>query len=154
MKLKGKEAAGEIIVEKVARVRKDLAHLDEKLDTVEEKLVEDIENTAARLEENLSNSSERQTEERIKLKELLDENERKLEEVNSNLLHQKDQLKKDIPVIKCDECGKSFSTRKDIRKHVINQHPKQFSYNFCESVFKESWRYETHLEVHMEEKKK
>jgi hypothetical protein len=43
-----------------------LANLDERIDSVEDKLVEDMENTAAKIDV-VSNSIEKQTEERRKL---------------------------------------------------------------------------------------
>ena len=54
--VKGKKAAGDIIIEEMSRVKEDLANLHEKIDNVEETLLEDIESKAARLEENISTS--------------------------------------------------------------------------------------------------
>ena len=75
-----------------------LADLDDKIDSVEEKLVKYMENAVALLKENFSNSIDRQTEERRKLKDLLEENERKQNEVNLNILKQNKKMSKDDSV--------------------------------------------------------
>ena len=66
------------------RVKEDLSNLDEKIDSVEDKLAENMENTKARIFV-VSNSIEHHTEESRKLLELMRENETKLLEVEQKL---------------------------------------------------------------------
>ena len=143
-----------LIKEKVEGVREDLASLDEKIDTIEEKLEEDLENTEARMDKNISNSIEKQTQERKKLEELMKENENKLKEVEFNLQKQKEIVKNGESSFKCDECEKSFVNKNERKRHINLQHPKQITCEFCESIFSLSWQYEMHLETHSKSKDK
>ena len=147
-------ATGDLIIEKVERIKRELADLDDRIDTVEDKLTEDIESTAAKIYENLSYSNDKQTQQNKLLGELVSENERKLKEVEVKLLDQKKLMKENVPVFKCDECGKSFQTKIDRKSHISEDHPKQFSCEFCHLSFCESWRYEVHLETHSKPKDK
>ena len=143
---------GDLLVEKVERVRRELTDLDDRIDTIEDKLIEDIECTAAKMDENLSQSTEKQTQENKLLAELINENDRKLKDVEAKLIEHKDLIKENVPVFKCEECGKTFQKKIDRKDHINQNHPKQFSCEFCNLSFCESWRYETHLETHSKPK--
>ena len=127
---KGKnDATGDLIVEKVERVRRELDNLDVRIDAVEDRVIEDLESTAAKLDENISNSSEKQTQEKELLLELVKVNETKLKEVNAKLAElteQKEVFTKSVPDFKCDECGKSFQNKIYRKTHISQHHPKQF----------------------------
>ena len=98
-------ACGDLIIEKVERVKRELADLDDRIDSVEDKLEEEIESTVAKIVENLllSHSIEKHTKENKLLLELVNENERKLKQVEARLVEQEELLKKNVPDIKCDE---------------------------------------------------
>ena len=51
-------------------------------------------------------------------------------------------------------CGKTFSRKADIKKHINLYHPKQISCELCDMIFCKSWEYETHLETHTKTKDK
>ena len=137
-----------LINEKVEGVREDLASLDDKIDSIEDKLVEDLGNTVARIDENIADASEKLTQERSELEELIKENENKLKEVEVELQKQKEMVKNQESSFKCDECGKSFGNKNERKRHINMHHPKQFSCDFCESIFSLSWQYEMHMETH------
>ena len=63
-------------------------------------------------------------------------------------------MKTKLPSFKSDECGKSFDNKLDRKKYINLHHPKQFSCEFCDHIFSESWQYETHLETHCKTKDK
>ena len=63
-------------------------------------------------------------------------------------------VKRAEPSFKCDECRKSFVNKIERKKHINLHHPKQFSCEFCDYNFRESWQYETHLETHSKTKDK
>ena len=142
----------DLIYEKVERVKREMENLDDRIDSIEDKLVEDMENTENRIDAGISISVDKQTEESKKLKELIVENARKLNQVEENLLKQKELLKKTTPEYKCDECGLSFRKKTERRDHILKYHPKHIDCDLCELSFTESWRYETHLESHSKQK--
>ena len=96
--------------------QREPADLDDRIDSVEDKLLEDIESNAAKMEEQISQLTKEQTEENRMLAEMVNQNERKLTEVEAKLVEQEELLKKNVPDIKCDECGKSFLRKIDRKK--------------------------------------
>ena len=142
------------IVEKMESVKKYLKNLETKMDSVEDKLVNDIESTAARIDKDICESNDKQKHDRKKLKELLEDNKNKLQEVEKNLLVQKETVKKQEQSFKCEKCGETFVKIVDRRNHIKLYHPKQFSCDFCDVIFNESWQYEMHLESHSKTKDK
>ena len=135
-------------------VKKDLTNIETKLDSVEDKLVDDIERNTARIDKDIFEANDNQKRERKKLKKLLEHNERKLEEVEKNLLMQEENPNKHEPSFICEECGEIFIKMMDRRNHIKLYHPKQISCEFCDVTFHESWQYETHLESHSKTKEK
>ena len=87
-------ACGDLIIEKVERVKRELADLDDRIDSVEDKLEEEIESTVAKIVENLllSHSIEKHTKENKLLLELVNENERKRKQVEARLVEEKELL--------------------------------------------------------------
>ena len=83
--------------------------------------------------------------EQLKLKELFEENKQKIKEVDMKLNTQKKKVKDSF---KCEECGKTFQTKADLKTHVKNIHPKHITCDLCELTFCESWKYEVHLKSH------
>ena len=136
------------------RVKTELENLDDKIDTVEDKLIQDIEDNANKIDEDISTSNEKHSQESKMLKELIEENERRLKQVETNLLKQKEVLKNKEKSFICDECGKCFAGNSDRRLHIKQDHPKHFSCDLCDISFNESWRYELHLETHSNSKGK
>ena len=106
-----------------------------------------MENTENRIDAGISISVEKQTEESKKLKELIVENQ-----VEENLLKQKELLENTTPEYKCYKCGLSFRKKTERRDHILKYHPKHIDCDLCELSFTESWRYETHLESHSKQK--
>ena len=98
----------DLVIEKVERVKRELTNLDDRIDMVEDKIIEDLEVTAAKMDENIVKSNEKQTQEYKFLHELVNDNGKKLKEVNAKLAEQKEMLGENVPDFKCDECGKSF----------------------------------------------
>ena len=127
-----------LIVEHVEKVKDELANLDDKIDSFEDNLAEEFE----KIDKNISNSTKKQSEERRKLEELINENDKKMMEVEANLLHQEEIIKKEQKVFNCDECSESFTIKGDRRKHIEEHHPKQFSCEHFNSKFEKSWMYE------------
>ena len=79
------DATGDLIVEKVERVRRELDNLDVRIDAVEDRVIEDLLRTAATIDDNITNSAEKQTQEMKLLFELVKVNKRKLKEVDAKL---------------------------------------------------------------------
>ena len=127
-----------------------MANLDDKIDSIEDKLADEYD----KMNKNISNSIKNQSEERRKIEDLINENDKKLMEVEANLLHQVEIIKKEQKVFKCDECGENFKRKGDRRNHIEQQHPKRFSCDHCDLKFEKSWIYEKHLEIHSLEKDK
>ena len=149
-----KEQAKDLIVEKIEAVQEELANLDTKLDSVEEDLQGDIEKNAARIDDEKSQSLRLHKDQSRKIENLLEENSRKLNEVEANMLNQKEVINNVESFFKCEECDESFRKKHDMRKHINNFHPKFIKCDYCDETFNESWKYETHLECHGIEKKK
>ena len=149
-----KEQAKDLIVEKIEAVQEELANLDTKLDSVEEDLQGDIEKNAARIDDEKSQSLRLHKDQSRKIENLLEENSRKLNEVEANMLNQKEVINNVESYFKCEECDESFRKKHDMRKHINNFHPKFIKCDYCDETFNESWKYETHLECHGIEKKK
>ena len=80
-------APGDLNVEKVERVKRELADLDDRIYSVEDKLTEDIGSSATKMED-ISISTEKQMQENRLLTELVNENDRKLKEVEAMLVKQ------------------------------------------------------------------
>ena len=68
--------------------QREPADLDNIIDSVEDKPIEDIESNAAKMDEQISHLTEEQTEENRMLAEMVNENERKLTEVEAKLVEQ------------------------------------------------------------------
>ena len=95
-------ATGDLAIEKVERVKRELDNLDDKIDAVEDKIIEDLEGTTAKMDEHIVKSTEKQTQELKFLHELVIENERKLKEVDAKLEEQKEMFGKNGTDFKCD----------------------------------------------------
>ena len=150
-----KDKANDIIGEKIEAVQEDLLDLNTKIESVEEKLQEDIENNAARFDDESSEALKEHCDQSRKLEKLLEENSRKLSEVESNLLLiQKTNTSKGESLFKCEECEQTFINKQGRRKHINQCHPKYIRCDYCDKTFNESWKYETHLESHKVEKNK
>ena len=80
------------------------------------------------------------------LQELLEENNKKIREVEENFQHQKGKIKKKEEILKCDECGETFSGKINLRNHTKHFHPKNISCDICDLIYHERWEYEKHLE--------
>ena len=143
-----------LLLKKIEAVQEDLATLDTKIDSVEEELQDDIENNAAKIDDEKSESLKIHNDQSRKLEKLLEENSRKLDEVEANLLNQKDVINKVESLFKCEECDETFGNKQDRRKHIKKYHPKYIKCDYCDETFNESWKYETHLESHAIEKNK
>jgi formylmethanofuran dehydrogenase subunit E len=88
-------------------VKKDLSKLEHKLDSVENKFAKGFKST-----------TEKNNEDRKLLKELLEENNKMIKEVEENFQHQKGKIKKKEEILKCDECGETFSGKIYLRNHI------------------------------------
>ena len=105
-------------------VKKDLTHLEGKIDSIEDKLVVGLKST-----------TEKHNKDKQMLKELLEENDRKIKEVDENIQQQKNSMKKQEERFKCDECGEVFGKKIDLRTHIKHTCPKNITCDTCDQYF-------------------
>ena len=146
-----KDFNDECLDEQIEMVKQNLETLDEKIDTLDAKLSEDIGITSERVDKEIGNWEKSHDHQR-KLEELIGENKKKIDEVESNLLEQKQMIHIVESGFKCEECDKTFVKKQEKRTHIKKCHPKHFSCEVCDKVFSESWKLETHLESHSKPK--
>ena len=137
---------------KIGIVKKDLTTLESKIDSVEDKLVDDVKTAVENMENKISQSNKANERDRRTLNDLLLDNERKLNEVEKNLHSKKNKVKTQEKSFKCEECGETYGKKNDLRSHIKKNHPKYIKCESCGKICKESWQYETHLETHSKTK--
>ena len=117
------------------------------------KTVKDLNLEIEMLSEKFKKFEEREREKDIKIQCL----ENTLKNLNDKIKNVEELLQvtqsksiKEGKQSNCKECGKIFSCKTDLTRHIKITHPKEFKCKICEKTFCDSWKLELHSKLHTE----
>ena len=93
--------------------------------------------------------------EQVKEIQLLKQRVSDLEKTVENLKSQGNEPTKtedDKPAIKCKKCEQTFTSMKNLKKHMIESHPINLDCKLCDKTFQKNHELETYGEEHQVEK--